>query len=1517
MAAKVNTRFVIILSATLVLAFAIVAGGAAYMLTQTGVRHERNGDAAMARGDYEAAAKSYAKAVNKERSNAVFLRKWQGALSKWTPATEVEYNEYYGHYMGTYRALAQVEQGNARTQGEMLAAVMRELTSRSRAEAWESLAQAADSSIQKLDQNNPETKKLLRYRGLPNLYRSRTVELPDQELASIRKDLEAAAEADPSDVEVALGRIEMMTMDAARVRRAGRVEDAASIWREALDTANKTVLRYPSDPRPMLRAWQIKADIAQQGSINPVERQQAVRALAGDLDGIVAAAQVAPKESADVQFLRNLTLTLSQAKGEEGVRQALGVLDAALASRGEDSQLMLLRGQALSQINDGAGATAQFQKVADLPPAPIGLEGKQLREDRLTALNSLIDQALTTWSQTNDASERAELIATAKNRRERLKEALGEKHALVLRADGRIAYAEGRNQEAIRLLSDLSTQMQNRDAETLFLLAAALQREGSLGAAVQQYDKVLNVDASNVGALLTSAELELRLENVDSARLRLNKVLLLDPGNEQAQRTLRLLDAATKEQAVVVEGDPVLQTLIAVRKMRAAAEPDLKGAAALLDKAMAEKPDDMRLLTERVTLYVQTGNADGAKKLLDEKIGQYPDVKVLKQFRTQLDITDPVEAQMAMIEQSQAPPLEKALQKYSTLRQAGRPEKAGELLEEAARLGPDDSRVNDLLFVTALESKQMDKARQMAARAAEKNYDGLNGLLYQARLEMAENKNEAAVGTLDRITQQSPFNAAAWRMLGQANLNVGKVDAGLEAFKRALDMRPNDGTMIRPYLAALIRVGRTSDALELARKSVARAPDDLAVQQTLLDLEEQAGDKGVAISGRRMLLNALPDDVGNMVSLARLLIDAKDYDGAQKVVERIPADEQNGSLRALLEGQVRAARGDVDGGVKIIRDFTASMKAPEGRTQMRIALANMLIQMGREQDGIAALEEARAEQDGKRMEADRRLGDLHFDRGRFDEAATAYQRVVASGGDESGAVGKRVAESMIRLERWADAEKAVAAIESKSKRDLETAMLMAEVAVGRKDQRRARGLLDEAVALAPTSHLPYLRRAQLSFNEDDQFAAVMRDLEQAMKVRPDLSLPRQMRATLLFRRGRESEALQELQAAIAARPEDDEVRMRLINELIRLKRNGDARDAITDAIKIRAAAQPAWLAQAGDLLARMGETRASVEAFSRAWDRDKTPDLLGRLVDMQLRLSPPLTAEAQKAIDSAPKEVRDGNPEMFGLLRARVLSAQNKDADAKKALAEVWAKVNDKPGGVRLWFDQADLIAKGDPAKMIEFMKTISPNFASLDPVARVMVAVRIARQQDKSPWTEAIELTEGGAESIKDQPTLAQLHRVRGQIFYLTEKYAEAAAEYERGVAIAPNDAEFLNNLAYTLGKHLNQTTKAATFAERAALIDPGNANVLDTLGWLHLRNRNLPAAEQVLRRALEQAGSDEDRLAIRVHLAQTRLEQGIKDEARTHAMEAETLMARNPVVGQAYRAELDDVNKRLRGAE
>jgi Flp pilus assembly protein TadD len=74
------------------------------------------------------------------------------------------------------------------------------------------------------------------------------------------------------------------------------------------------------------------------------------------------------------------------------------------------------------------------------------------------------------------------------------------------------------------------------------------------------------------------------------------------------------------------------------------------------------------------------------------------------------------------------------------------------------------------------------------------------------------------------------------------------------------------------------------------------------------------------------------------------------------------------------------------------------------------------------------------------------------------------------------------------------------------------------------------------------------------------------------------------------------------------------------------------------------------------------------------------------------------------------------------------------------------------------------------------------------------------------------------------------------------------AIQRYRKVIAVQPNNAVALNNLAYALAVHKNQPEEARPFAERASRLAPREPTILDTFAWVeHLVGNHENAAKLI----------------------------------------------------------------------
>lgn len=82
------------------------------------------------------------------------------------------------------------------------------------------------------------------------------------------------------------------------------------------------------------------------------------------------------------------------------------------------------------------------------------------------------------------------------------------------------------------------------------------------------------------------------------------------------------------------------------------------------------------------------------------------------------------------------------------------------------------------------------------------------------------------------------------------------------------------------------------------------------------------------------------------------------------------------------------------------------------------------------------------------------------------------------------------------------------------------------------------------------------------------------------------------------------------------------------------------------------------------------------------------------------------------------------------------------------------------------------------------------------------------------------------------------------------------------------PDDANLLNELAWSLAERGVKLDDALGFAQRAVQASPKDGGVLDTLGWVHYKRGEYNAAETHFTRAAELYGNSPGVEEVWVHL-------------------------------------------------
>lgn len=1515
---KINIRFVATLGAVLVVLFAGVAFVAYQRLSTSGAEYEARGDALMAQGMPREASGMYRRAVRHDRTNVVWLTKWREALLQTIPETGVEYNQYYTEfYRGSLGMLAALQERDPDAQRDYIGTIYDELRfSGAAPEAWVQFADIVSSAINRLPAEDPRTQSLHRYRALANLARGRTVDLNDDEVRKIREDLETALAGDPNDIEAAASMVIWHSEVWRRAVRARRTETAARAWQDTLAALESQKEKFPGEPMLALVEIQLTAQNILSNTQTLSERLAAL----SDVDQIDAPLidALADRDPAtlDPSLLDRAYATLQQMRAPSAAaRRLLPILDAVAQSQTERPHLMILRADMLAAVGRHRDAIEQLDQLLALPDLPVSLEGLMLMQVyRAEALFRQGEAYLSLFNNTEDAAERQTLLASAHEARGLLVQRVsgGETAPNVMLLDARLALAEGRPRVAAERLAALDEQREGRDLRVIRLLGTALAQSNLLGAAREQFLRIIENNPLDIDALFRLGDIERSLRELKSAESRYEQILTVLPDSADARLRLSAIRA---EQGVVTvldrtAVDPVSAALIRWRTLMNFETPAVDDALKSLTDARAALGDDPRLINGLILHHAQAGNIDAARAQLDEAERLFPDDDRFGHWRARLSLADArssLDDVLAAIDESESRPLERLLTKHDVCIANGAPDRASEFLREAASLAPADPRVLDRRFSRAIVDNDIDTARAVVAEAARANADSVGGALYQGRLEFSLNEIEKAHTTLSQVVDRIPFDSSAWRLLGQTRLRLGRVGEALEAFERAFTTKPDDANIARLYAQTLAQLQRGSEALEVARRARRLTPGNPELNDLWLALEESFGDAGLAALERGERFAAAPDDFANTLALARIHIGAERWDEARKVLDTARAARPKNPAAARLDAEWHARRGDIEAGAGVLRGI-AEEQAPAGN---HLAVAQYYLEHNLIPDARRELEAARSKQPAGEKNAEIMLADLHFAAGEYEQALPLFREALtAATGARAGDISRRMAEGLLRLERFEDATRALSGLDEAQRRDPRTFVLLARAAAGSDNARAAARLLDDGIQANPTSAMLFVERASQSMQRPEQLNDALADATQAIRLAPGMPEARRLRVAILARLGRMADAIAETEQALAVLSNDRELWRQRIELLIASGESLRAADAADKAAE-RFPAETIWLVTAGDLHAQSQRWNDAAPRYQKAYEIAPNVRLAVRLGQTLLEIDQPRPREVIALMD----RYIDGDD-----LRSttRLLkSAAHAEAGERDAALNAAIESLDEArttADLRDWFRGIEP-AFPEPSARLEFVRS-RPAPEGLESLHTFLVSqLSLAAGAAHIP-TLVAELT--AAEAGTTDPTvLVDIVRLLGQIHYSSGDYNAAASFFEKGTKLNPEDVEFNNNLAYTLARHLNQPARALAPAEQAARLAPSSASILDTLGWVYALLDRLDEASATLNRALNNARTDDERAPAHIHLAETMLRRQDTLGAARHAESAQRILARSAVLRNEYGEALDRIMKQLESSE
>ena len=732
------------------------------------------------------------------------------------------------------------------------------------------------------------------------------------------------------------------------------------------------------------------------------------------------------------------------------------------------------------------------------------------------------------------------------------------------------------------------------------------------------------------------------------------------------------------------------------------------------------------------------------------------------------------------------------------------------------------------------------------------------------KYHQAKKYQEASI-LYQKAINKDKLNAEAYYREGLNLLDDKKIPEAVSYLRRAVDLRPTNSDaatkLAEIYLTAYQADPKRylmllADVKDLDSKILAKdknSYDGLRIQ-ALTDLAEAKYDESLPVFDRANKIKPYSRDLVGWY--AQALSQAQKSDQAVTLVNDMLAHDKTWSQgyqflfvyygrlgdKEKAEGALRDAANN-DGSETAITNYAnflaASKRIPEAETVIRKVLA-----------------------DKKTFPLGHQIvGDFYVRTQQFDKAIAEYQAGASE--DPNGAV--KYKERLVALEAYrnrpADAAKMAKDLASANPKDLSVNEMYASILLQTGQRSDAAKSLEELKSLVtknpsdPILHLD-LARAYFSLNEKDkalpEALEALHSEQKSSTPRVGVIIPAQTVVARIYEdRGQHAKAMESADLVLSSQPGNPDAMLIRDRALVGTNQAEKALPELENLVKQFPKINDAHLQLASVYLSKnqFDKAREQFEIVNNA----TPPDIRGFIGLQTVKLA---TGKGDEAIQVM-QDLVNKNPTLLPY-RYELANFQASVAGHE------WATNQAK--GRELLQSAAD--------NYKEILKTTANS-------AEVWLHLGIMQRQLGQFDSALASFEQAGNADPKNIAAFLN----QALICDFLGKKKEAADSYNKVLALDPDNALALNNLAFMTADAGTDLDQAMTWAERAKKGAPDNPDVSDTLGFVYYRKNLNGEALRIFRQLSQEHPQN---ALFRFHLAMALLKQGDKQGARDEAAKA-----------------------------
>ncbi|MDX1978996.1 MAG: tetratricopeptide repeat protein [Bryobacteraceae bacterium] len=368
-------------------------------------------------------------------------------------------------------------------------------------------------------------------------------------------------------------------------------------------------------------------------------------------------------------------------------------------------------------------------------------------------------------------------------------------------------------------------------------------------------------------------------------------------------------------------------------------------------------------------------------------------------------------AELAQAYNNRGEYVDKAIEHYRLALKAD--PNASQIAEELAELYIQANKLRDAVTETeeALKANPDDlNMRRLLARI----YTRLIGDTQQNRVN--EEYLKKAIEQYEKIAAKTPKDSGTWLMLGRLYKVSQNSPESEKAFKKALEIDPENEEVLTGLAMVYADVGDTKSAADLLKKASDKNPS-VRTLAALAAAYEQLRDHANAAAALRKALEIAPQNPEIKRGLAQNLLFADQYDEALKLFQEIVAEEPKDALAWMRISQIYRQKQD------FVKAHEASNKAHDAdpnNLEIRFNEVSLLEAEGKFNEAIDGMQSLLAStskrnynpgERGNRAILLERLGYMQRTAERYDDAVATFRQIAQLDEDQGARASVHVIET--------------------------------------------------------------------------------------------------------------------------------------------------------------------------------------------------------------------------------------------------------------------------------------------------------------------------------------------------------------------------------------------------------------------------------------------------------------------------------------------------------------------------